>query len=1124
MTKKIVAALMLLSLCACPGQAAGSPHPAPPDAELFQWEMPSGFGANRDDKGRTAETQPWEVSEGPWTIVLTVGAKGCVGGARYEWEIEGKRVAAQLLGPCRFSYQVPHEGQYSVHLVATTPSARREETQRVDVQDWLIVSIGDSVASGEGVPEASGSWQSARCHRSALSGTALAAKRLEEDDRHSSVTFVHLACSGAEVPQGLIGPYKGAIPPDDEPPLPPQVGELNRIAAHRPVDAVLLSIGANDIHFSDLLFFCAKHPFSNCFRHTYTGPGGDRVHSAASIAAGFIADLPRRYDSLARAISNRIPPRRVHIVEYFDPTRNGKGRPCGRLILDVFRPNVEQAESRLLAPLNAAVAAAARQHDWDEVGGVADLFRTHGICAKGQAWVSSLPDSLLRLNNWVGRHRGALHPNDAGHEETSRLISRALKRDLYGGRALDPQKLTEPDGGAGKPSAGGGGKNDAIDKIGAVAEIVFFAVAALMFSFALSPLLPVGYLVCLGWDSGSPILLGLLLATPLLFQPSNIRHLLRPFRALARSLRPLLLPLMVILAVGTVKWSPPVQILITAALLLIGWRAIVVPEAGRASVNLAFERALARKVVKHVAVAVLGGLIAVLILGQWVLPSTAYFRAIGDVASGLLLLGLGLWLVAIGLRLVSHATSRLRAVVAVLLGLCLLIFAMAFGLLPWGGGLEDAWPSLLGFLGGCALLALLVEAARYLIADPSKQTEGIEEADPPQTFTGGMRGLGFSAAASASLVLAISTGYGLIDAADKGRPLNPPEEDSASAVIPAVGTTPAGDSLELTKRYAPVLVFTGRERWTPLRVGSYVARATLSGPAGTPSEGAAYRDLPACPQSKTQCYTLSINCPSGSEECAHALHREVTERDRDALHKEGAVYVRAVSRDRLPRAQRQAVFGAGGPFGARLASLLQYWYFYEYDEWEAPVFAGLLTQRHEGDWEAVTLGLDPDRRPLFVAYSAHCAGTWRYWKDIEVSTLPPGPRVHPLVAVAEGSHANYPAAEQKRSPDWASCAGVAPAGVTSAISFASNIRDKTEYAWPWYPAPDGWIRADAAKSPMSFKGSWGADDRTTLRNFKSNPLGDPDHGPFSPPLQKLWREPVALIFCGKYTPRKCKAQ
>ena len=728
----------------------------------------------------------------------------------------------------------------------------------------------------------------------------------------------------------------------------------------------------------------------------------------------------------------------------------------------------------------------------------------------------AITDSLIKLNGWVGRHRGAMHPNEAGHEATSGLIVRSLERDLYGTQALTPEPGGEKgqgEGGQGpKDNPNGGGTN--------LVEVPLAVLAVLATAFALGPLVPLAFLLGAGWESGTPILLGALLAALLLLRPRNIRHLLRPFRALARTLRPLLLPLLVIVAVGTVKWSATTQILVTAALLVLGWRLIVVPEAGKAGINLAFESALVKKVFKHAAVAIVVGLLAAIGFRKLLLPSTAYFEAIGNGASALLLLGLLLWLAAIVLRLISHATSGLRASIATLIGLCLLIPAMEFGLLPWGGNLDDSWRSLIAILGACALLLLLAEAIRYLISNPSETSEDEQEVDPPETLTGRTRGLGFSAAASAALVLAISTGWGMIDAADKGQPLNPPEDDSALAAV-AVPGAPAASGLDLAKRYAPVLVFTAGERWTPIRVDPYVARAKLSGPAGTPARLTDYDAVSTCPQSLPHCYTLSIDCPSGSDECAHPVHRTPTALDEKSLHEEGAVYVRVVDRDALPLAQRKAVFADGGPFGDKLTKLIQYWYFYEYDEWEAPVFAGLLTQRHEGDWEAVTLGLEDDRHPLFLAYSAHCAGSWRRWHGVEVSTLPAGPRVHPLVAVAEGSHANYPAAGQKRSPDWAACAGIAPAGFTSAISFASNIRDRTEYAWPWYPSSQGWIEVNANTPPMNVKGSWGADDRTTLRNFKSNSLGTPDHGPLSPPLQALWRKPVPLIFCGKYTPREC---
>jgi hypothetical protein len=1077
--QRIVAALVLLSVCACPGQAAGSPRPASPDAGLFRWEMPSGMGAHRDETGRTVETQPWQVREGPWTIVLTVSAESCTGHVRYEWKIEGKRVTPHRLGPCRFSYEVPREGRYSIHLVATTPSARRQETQRVDVQDWLIVSIGDSVASGEGVPEASGSWQSARCHRSALSGTALAAKRIEEGDIHSSVTFVHLACSGAEVPQGLIGPYKGAIPPADEPPLPPQVGELNRIAARRPIDAVLLSIGANDVHFSDFLFFCAKHPIGNCFNKTYTGPGGDGVHSAASIAAGFMADLPRRYDALARAISNRIPSNRVHIVEYFDPTRDAQGRPCGRLILDVFRSNVERAESLLLAPLNAAVAAVAQQHGWDEVGGVADLFRTHGICAGKQAWVSSLPDSLLNLSGWVGRHRGALHPNDAGHEETSLLISRALEADLYAGQSTTPAPLLEPP----QPDT-------EADDSGS--------------SFV--------------WPSGILLLLGVAIGVAILVWWPIAKLAARPLLSLAKTFRPLLLPLLVVLAVGTVKWSLLAQVLISAALLVVAWMLIVVPEAKKSNVALRPKGELAIKVGVHSLIALGVGILAVLGV-KWLGLDNPYFAAIGNVPSGLLLLALLLWAAALVCRLFSFATTRLRAVLAFDIGLALIVLAMATGLVPGNSAVHDAWPQLLGVFATSALILLAVEAVRSALAGPPLVAADPVGSQVARPLTSRVAGIGFSAAAVAAVVIAVSTSVGLVVASKRGEALNLPQEESIEARVPLPRITVGDGPLELAEKYSPVLAFTKGEHWTPVRVEGYLEHATLDGPPGTPEKVKSVKKLPdKCPEiGQSRCYTLSINCDSGGLNCAHGS-RQAHESER--LYRSGTAYVRVLKKGKVPPFEPRGAFAGSGQFRDTLAMLIQYWYFYYYDEWRAPIFAGLLIQRHEGDWETVTIGLDKRRRPLFVADSAHCSGSWRPWQDVEVSTLPPGPHIHPLVAVAEGSHANYPAVAQKRSPDWANCAG-APAGVTTALSFASNIRDKTEYGWPWYPRR--LVRLGGNTAPMTFPGTWGADDRTTLRNFRSNELAKPGLGPKTPTLQGPWQEPVRAIFCGKYTPRECDA-
>jgi len=71
---------------------------------------------------------------------------------------------------------------------------------------------------------------------------------------------------------------------------------------------------------------------------------------------------------------------------------------------------------------------------------------------------------------------------------------------------------------------------------------------------------------------------------------------------------------------------------------------------------------------------------------------------------------------------------------------------------------------------------------------------------------------------------------------------------------------------------------------------------------------------------------------------------------------------------------------------------LQYWYLYVYND---------FLNHHEGDWEMVTIALDPNDQPTEVAYSNHHGGVRRAWQDA------PREGDRPLVYVARGSHAGY---------------------------------------------------------------------------------------------------------------------
>src|SRR5205823_5821700 len=92
-------------------------------------------------------------------------------------------------------------------------------------------------------------------HRSTVSWQWQVAHRLEVDDPHTSVTFVWLACSGASIEHGLLNRYVENFKPGTV--LAPQIDEAAQAIGRRRPDAILVSIGANDIGFGPIANFCA---------------------------------------------------------------------------------------------------------------------------------------------------------------------------------------------------------------------------------------------------------------------------------------------------------------------------------------------------------------------------------------------------------------------------------------------------------------------------------------------------------------------------------------------------------------------------------------------------------------------------------------------------------------------------------------------------------------------------------------------------------------------------------------------------------------------------------------------------------------------------------------------------
>jgi hypothetical protein len=88
-----------------------------------------------------------------------------------------------------------------------------------------------------------------------------------------------------------------------------------------------------------------------------------------------------------------------------------------------------------------------------------------------------------------------------------------------------------------------------------------------------------------GWllpETGLPIAVGFALAAFALVGWPLFRAALDPLLDLVRAVRPLVLPLIVIVAGGTIESPPLVQLLVTCLAAIVGWRLAIAPERERA--------------------------------------------------------------------------------------------------------------------------------------------------------------------------------------------------------------------------------------------------------------------------------------------------------------------------------------------------------------------------------------------------------------------------------------------------------------------------------------------------------------------------------------------------------------
>lgn len=436
----------------------------------FRWGMAERFGAKNDrgvpefhwDARKIAYRDEY-VHPRSWTVNFDAcGSKG----EAWAWEINGKPQPPRA--ECRFAWDFDRPGKHTVGLMVTKRGAQPVVVRReIELRDWLIVSIGDSYASGEGTPDVpqqydalhlsvkSGpKWVDRRCHRSGHAGPAQMARQLART-LQGSVTFLSFACSGATIPQGLIGKYKGKEVPEGAPPLlASQIEQVATAVKGRTIDALLISIGGNDIGFADIAKRCTVND---------AVPGNRSCSQLPALTNQLQQDLqklPTLYAKVDNAIRSKLKVRRVFITEYPDPTYDEQGRTCGqqgRKLLYVIDPqSAAWARNTVLAQLNRAVEAAAKaaqDRNWTYVRGIAAAFNGHGECADaGKRWFLSEEDARKTqgpiLPKTAPRARdafvsdGTLHPNVKGHRVYAERLAEAFQRQFAAELGPIGQKAT----------------------------------------------------------------------------------------------------------------------------------------------------------------------------------------------------------------------------------------------------------------------------------------------------------------------------------------------------------------------------------------------------------------------------------------------------------------------------------------------------------------------------------------------------------------------------------------------------------------------------------------------------------------------------------------------------------
>jgi hypothetical protein len=330
----------------------------------------------------------------------------------------------------------------------------------IAVRDLLIAGLGDSIAAGEGNPDRpvalsdngfcfrqfvgtasseyfrpgragykgdraceqsraepesaeawtklAARWQNAACHRSLYSYQMRAALALAVEHPQISVTFLPLACTGATIEAGILGPMRARELDcgDRKCPLnvPAQLTQLTNLLArarqrdpNRALDLIFLTVGANDIGFSNLVAdVIIDEPWSRALFKR-----GGVIGGVAQSQAALDKQLPASFARLRTALTPLVGDlSRVVFTSYANPVLTAEGDACGggkdgfdvhpafNANPDRMRAAADFVELKFLPRLKALAictnASCTGGGGMTFVDSHQQAFAGHGVCARGQ--------------------------------------------------------------------------------------------------------------------------------------------------------------------------------------------------------------------------------------------------------------------------------------------------------------------------------------------------------------------------------------------------------------------------------------------------------------------------------------------------------------------------------------------------------------------------------------------------------------------------------------------------------------------------------------------------------------------------------------------------------------------